>query len=136
LITLQKQIMKAMKLPDKKFLVALMAVSVMIGFTSCKKLLGLERQTSEDHPTTTIDPHIHKTAWQFLKDRALGNPDTIFLRMYEAVMYSGIDTNEYIKPGRTFIFLHNDAVVRKSGSTTTTDSYWGKYKVNGQAATS
>jgi hypothetical protein len=128
--------MKAMKLPDKKFLVALMAVSVMIGFTSCKKLLGLERQTSEDHPTTTIDPHIHKTAWQFLKDRALGNPDTIFLRMYEAVMYSGIETNEYTKPGRTFIFLHNDAVVRKSGSTTTTDSYWGKYKVNGQAATS
>src|SRR3954463_13620629 len=117
--------MKAMKLLDKKFVLALMAGLVIMCFASCKKLLGLERQTSEDHPTTTIDPHIHKTAWQFLKDSATGNPDTIFKRMYEAVVYSGIDTNEYTKPGRTFIFLHNDAVVRKSGTSITTDSYWG-----------
>jgi len=118
-----------MKLLDKKFSLVLLMASMILFSVSCKKLLGLERQTSEDHPTSTIDPHIHKTAWQFLKDRALGNPDTIFKRMYEAVVYSGIDTQEYLKPNRTFIFLHNDAVRRLSGSTVTTDCYFGKYKV-------
>jgi len=107
-----------------------------LSFTSCKKLFGLDRQSNTDHVVTTIDPHIHKTAWQYLKERANGNPDTIFKRMYDAVIYSGIDTNEYLKPNRTFIFLHNDAVYRKSGSTVTSDCYFGKYKVNGQPATS
>jgi hypothetical protein len=116
--------------------VALLAASL----TGCKKLFGLKLQEDTDHVTTTIDPHIYKTAWQFLKDRALGTApdDTIFRRMYQAVVYSGIDTNEYTKPGRTFIFLHNDAVRRLSGSTVTTDCYFGKYKVGpspGVAAT-
>ena len=111
-------------------------------FTGCKKMFGLELQQNTDHVVTTIDPHINKTAWQYLKDRALGvGPnDTIFKRMYEGIVYSGIDTAEYTKAGRTFIFLHNDAVIRKSGTpaTTTTDSYFGKYKVGpapGVAAT-
>jgi len=100
-------------------------------FTGCKKLFGLKLQEDTDHITTTIDPHINKTAWQFLKDRALGSvpDDTIFKRMYQAVIYSGIDTNEYTKTGRTFIFLHNDAVRRVSGNVVQTDSYFGKYKV-------
>ena len=102
-------------------------------FTGCKKLFGLKLQEDTDHITTTIDPHIYKTAWQFLKERALGSvpDDTIFKRMYQAVVYSGIDTNEYTKPGRTFIFLHNDAVRRFSSGTTvdTIGSYFGKYKV-------
>src|SRR5262245_20916075 len=74
--------------------------------SGCKKLFGLEMQENTDHITSTIDPHIYKTAWQFLKDRALGAApdDTIFKRMYQGVVYSGIDTNEYLKTGRTFIF--------------------------------
>ena len=108
-------------------------------FTGCKKFLGLPLQENEDHIVSTIDPHINKTAWQFLKDRALGSvpADTIFKRMYDAVVYSGIDTIEYTTPGRTFIFLHNDAILRRTGTpaTTTTDSYFGKYKVNNAAAT-
>jgi hypothetical protein len=108
-------------------------------FTGCKKFLGLPLQENEEHIVSTIDPHINKTAWQYLKERALGvNPaDTIFKRMYDAIVYSGIDTAEYTTPGRTFIFLHNDAILRRTGTpaTTTTDSYFGKYKINNVAAT-
>jgi hypothetical protein len=115
---------------------------VVVLFTGCRKLFGLENQKNEEHPTTTLDPHINKSAWQFLKERALGPAtapnDTIFKRMYQAIIYSGIDTAEYTKPNRTFIFLHNDAIRRLSGSTVTADSYFGKYKVGpapGVAAT-
>ncbi|SRR5258705_5148905 len=109
-------------------------------FTGCRKLFGLENQKNEDHPTTTIDPHIYKSAWQYLRDRALGsNPnDTIFKRMYQAIIYSGIDSAEYTKPNRTFIFYHNDAIRRLSGTTVTADCYFGRYKVGpapGAAAT-
>jgi len=104
-----------------------------LSFTGCKKLFGLKVQENTEHVTTTIDPHIYKTAWQFLKDRALGPAtvpdDTIFKRMYQAVVYSGIDTNEYTKTGRTFIFLHNDAVRRVVSNVVQTDCYFGKYKV-------
>ena len=101
-------------------------------FSGCRKFFGLENQKNEDHPTTTIDPHIHKSAWQYLRERALGAApnDTIFKRMYQAIIYSGIDSAEYTKPNRTFIFLHNDAVYRLSGSVVDSiGSYFGKYKV-------
>lgn len=38
--------------------------------------------------------------------------DTIFSAMLRGVAYSGIDTNEYMKAGRTFVILHNDAIKR------------------------
>ena len=106
-------------------------ILLAMSFTGCKKLFGLKLQENTEHITSTIDPHIYKSAWQFLKDRALGTvpDDTIFRRMYQGIIYSGIDTNEYTKAGRTFIFLHNDAVRRVSGTTVTTDCYFGKYKV-------
>ena len=109
-------------------------------FTGCKKFLGLPLQENEEHIVSTIDPHINKSAMQYLSDRSLGAAptDTIFKRMYQAIIYSGIDTAEYTTPGRTFIFLHNDAILRKSGTTTTSDCYFGKYKIGpapGVAAT-
>jgi len=130
--------MKSIKIKQHLlFYIVCICLSALL-FTGCKKLFGLKLQENEEHITSTLDPHINKSAWQFLKDRALGSvpADTIFKRMYEAVVYSQIDTTEYTKSGRTFIFLHNDAVLRKSGSTTTTDCYFGKYKVNNVAATS
>lgn len=103
----------------------------------CKKLFGLKLQENQDHITSTIDPHLNKTAWQYLKDRALGPStvpnDTIFKRMYQGIIYSGIDTMEYLKSNRTYIFLHNDAILRKSGNTTQADCYFGKYKVGSPA---
>lgn len=104
-------------------------------FTGCKKLAGLPLQQNTKHEVTTLDPHVNKTALQFLKDRALGQgDDTIFLRMYQAVIYSGIDTAEYSKPGRTFIFLHDDAVYRVASNKVTTDCFFGHYLVNGKPA--
>ncbi|AEW01612.1 hypothetical protein A4D02_06315 [Niastella koreensis] len=111
-------------------------IGILLAVTSCKKLAGLGLQQNSDHVTSVLDPHINKTAWQYLKERSIGNqPDTIFKRMYDAIIYSGIDTNEYIQPGRTFLFLHNDAVFR-SAQATATDCYWGRYKVNNAVAKS
>jgi hypothetical protein len=127
--------MKTIKFPLRKLFFGICICFFAFLFTGCKKLFGLSKQKNTDHVVTTIDPHIYKTAWQYLKERATGSPDSIFNLMYQAVIYSGIDPDEYIKTGRTFIFLHNDAILRKSGSTTTTDCYFGKYKVGGVAAT-
>jgi hypothetical protein len=128
--------MNAIKFQRRIFLAACICFSSVL-LPGCKKIFGLKLQQDTDHVVSTIDPHLYKTAWQYLKDRALGpatSPnDTIFKRMYQGIIYSGIDTNEYITPGRTFILLHNDAILRKSGSTTTTDCYFGKYKVGSPA---
>lgn len=125
--------MRIIKLKSVIILHSVCVCLCALSLSGCKKIFGLELQENTDHVTSTIDPHINMTAWQFLKNRALGPAtapnDTIFKRMYQAIVYSGIDTNEYTKPGRTFILLHNDAVRRTSGSTVTTDCYFGKYKV-------
>jgi hypothetical protein len=107
-------------------LVALLGLAV-----SCNKLAGLERQKDWEFTPVTVDPNIKMTAWDYLKKRALGPAptDTIMKRMYEAVIYSEIDTGEYTKPGRTFVFLHNDAVRRLSSNKYTTDCYWGRDSV-------
>jgi hypothetical protein len=82
--------------------------------TGCKKLLGLNKQTDYDYEHRTADAHIYKTARQFLNDRANGTPenvnDTVFKWMKMGLDYAGIDLAEYEKPGRTFIFLHNEAI--------------------------
>lgn len=105
---------------------------LMAGMTSCKKIAGLKLQENADHTTSTLDPHINKTAWQYLKERSvLSATDTIFKRMYEAIVYSGIDTALYLQTGQTFIFLHNEAVFR-TATPQPTDNYWSRYKVNGQ----
>jgi hypothetical protein len=97
----------------------------------CKKVAGLDLQQNVAHPTSTIDPRVNKTAWQYIKDRALGNPDTLFSRMYQGILYSGIDTNEYTKPGRTFILLDNDAVYSLVSGKVSASCYFGNYLVNG-----
>lgn len=110
---------------------------VLLGLmaTGCKKLAGLKLQQNQDHIVHTLDPHLNKTAWQYLKDRSIGNnPDTIFKRMYDAIIYSGIDTSEYTQADRTFIFMHNDAVYRLASNKVTTDCFFGRYLVNGKPA--
>lgn len=105
--------------------------------TGCKKLAGLDLQENNPHIVSTIDPHIHKSALQFMMDRALGTvpDDTIFRRFYQGVLYSGIDTSEYSKSGRTFLFMHNDAIYRVASNKVTADCFFGRYLVNGQPAT-
>lgn len=103
-------------------IVGIISLSVLI--SGCE-LAGLSKQKDYNRSTTdTIDAHLYKTAWAYLKGRAYGSTtDTIFRRMYDGIIYSGIDTNEYIKPNRTFILLNNTAV---------STYVWAKYK-NGTA---
>lgn len=124
-----------MKAINQFFLCFILLLTAGLFGTGCKKVLGLQLQENWDFQPVVLDPHINKSAWQFLKDRALGdNPnDTIFKRMYDGIIYSGIDTNLYTQQNKTYIFLHNDAVYRKSGSSVTTDCYFGYYKVGNPA---
>jgi hypothetical protein len=88
--------------------ILLTCLSLSTMFSSCLKLQkDYNRKTNVD----TLDGHLYKTAWAYLKARAYGSgTDTIFRRMYDGIIYSGIDTNEYIKTDRTFIFLSNSEI--------------------------
>ncbi len=112
--------MKSITMKQRIIYSAIFIGLLMVCATGCKKIAGLRLQKDTDHETSTIsDAHIYKTAWQYLKERSIMNPaDTIFKRMYDGIVYSGIDTAEYLQPGRTFLFLHNDAVFRTWLSTT------------------
>lgn len=48
----------------------------------------------------------------------VGN-DTIFKLMQQGIEYAEIDTAEYVKPGRTYIFLHNNAIKTTSSGKVT-----------------
>jgi hypothetical protein len=100
-----------------------------IGITGCE-LGGLSLQKSEVFHPHVLDPHQHMTAWQFLKERSDSTlQDTVLLWMKRAVEYAGMDSSQYQDTGRTFIFLHNDAVTRISKGKITTDCYFGKYQI-------
>ncbi|MDB5010166.1 MAG: hypothetical protein JWQ06_955, partial [Mucilaginibacter sp.] len=90
------------------FVLLFMSVVVLPG---CYKL-----QTNFHRSTTdTLDAHLYKDSWSYLKSRAYGSTtDTIFRRMYDAIIYSGIDTNVYKQPGKTFIFFTNVMVTTKT----------------------
>jgi len=93
--------------------------------------LKLQKDYNRVTNVDTLDAHVYTTAWGYLKRRAYGSTtDTIFRRFYDAVIYSGIDTNEYTKPGRTYIFLSNSEI------TTASTGFWAKVTVNGAAAKS
>jgi len=67
--------------------------------------------------TDTLNANLNKTAWAYLKSRAYQNAtpgDTIFRRMYDAIIYSGIDTNLYTAPNKTYIFFTNTMVTTKT----------------------
>ncbi|OQP64419.1 hypothetical protein A3860_20845 [Niastella vici] len=125
--------MKTVIMKQRIIYSAVVIALLVVSLPACKKVAGLRLQEDVDHTTSTIDPHINKTAWQYLKDRSVNDPtDTVFKRMYDAIVYSGIDSNEYLQTGRTFIFMHNDAVYRSGNPT---DSYFGRYKIGSAAGT-
>jgi len=120
----------------KQAIVWLACMGLLISMTGCN-LAGLKLQENADYHPYVLDPHINKTAWQYIKERSynFAGKDTVFKLMRQAIEYSEIDTNLYIKTDCTFIFLHNDAVYRLSNKVITADCYWGKYLVNGKPAT-
>lgn len=112
--------------------ILVVATSTML-LTSCKKLA---LQKDYDRVKDTVDAHVYMNAWEYLKKRSLGNTsaDSIWKRMYEGIMYSGIDTLEYSKPNRTYIFLNNDAITRVSTANPPSGDvgFWGAYQVAGK----
>ncbi|HEY0680532.1 MAG TPA: hypothetical protein VGD17_19760 [Chitinophagaceae bacterium] len=82
-------------------------------FSSCYKL-----QEHYDYEPFTLDPNINMPAKQFLLSRgaAGAGSDTIFKWMQLGIEYAGMDLAEYEKPGRTFIFLHNNSIRTTTGS--------------------
>lgn len=85
----------------------------VMSFTSCYKL-----QKDYDYKGFSLDPHINMTAKDFLLSRGTAGvgSDTIFKWMQLGLEYAGINLAEYEKPGRTFIFLHNNAIRVTTGS--------------------
>src|SRR5689334_3545213 len=75
-------------------------IVLLVAFTGCYK-----RQKDYEYVKTPLDPHVYKTAKDYLIARAdsatPGRVDTIFRWMKKAIEYSGIDWAEYEKPGRT-----------------------------------
>jgi hypothetical protein len=124
-----------MKFPSLAVLL-FMTVSILTTGTACKKMIGLDLQQNVEHVTSVIDPRINKSAWQFLQERSyLRQPDTIFKRMYDGLIYAGIDTAEYTRAGRTFIFLNNDAIYRFASGRVQADCFFGRYLVAGKVGT-
>jgi hypothetical protein len=84
-----------------------------ISLTGCYKL-----QKDYEYKPSVLDPNINMSAKQFLLSRgtAGANNDTIFKWMQLGLEYAGIDLAEFEKPGRTYIFLHNNAVRTITGS--------------------
>jgi len=112
-------------------LITLCTAGVIATFLSGCSLFGLDMQKDYNRKTNvdTLDAHLYKNAWQYLKSRAYGSKtDTIFRRMYDAIIYSGIDTNLYIQQNQTFIFFTNNAVTTKN------TGYWAAYLTSAKKA--
>ena len=117
--------MKQVNIISQKVLIWIVFAMLLAG---CKKLA---LQKDYDRDPDPIDPHVNMSAWAYLKSRALGNnsADSIWKRFYEGIIYSEIDTLEYTKPNRTYIFLNNDAVVRTNNNPADV-GFFGAYRVN------
>ena len=96
------------------FAIPLMALGIAALVSGCT-LFGLKKQTDNNRPTNvdTIDAHLNMTAWAYIKSRGLQShtkADTPLALLQRAIIYSGIDTMEYIKPGRTYICPNSASV--------------------------
>jgi hypothetical protein len=101
---------------NKIFLGGLMVIAIgAMSLTSCKKLA---MQRDYNRVADTVDTHVYMTAWDYLKQRALGTTsnDQIWKSFYDGIIYSGIDTLEYTKPNRTYIFLNTEAITRTNSN--------------------
>lgn len=90
-----------------KIVAIIIATSTLYGCS----LVGLDAQKDYDRVPHTLDPNLNINVWEYLKQRSQGTlaEDKIFTSMMDAIVYAEIDSNEYKKPGRTFILMHNVA---------------------------
>jgi hypothetical protein len=112
------------------FLIVLAAIS----FSSCYKL-----QKDYEYNPYTLDPNINISAKEFLLSRGTAGvgADTIFKWMQLGLEYAGFDMTEFEKPGRTYIFLHNNAIRTTTGTGPTfkvTGGFFFDYPIIGRDA--
>jgi hypothetical protein len=115
------QIKKNIMISFKTSLKSIFAIAIGAMFCQGCTLFDMDLQKQYDYKPTVLDPHINISAREFLENRSYGTDpaDTAFKWMRKGLEYAGIDFAEYEKPGRTFIFLYNDAVrVIKSNKVT------------------
>ncbi|MFC6098903.1 fasciclin domain-containing protein [Olivibacter domesticus] len=112
----------------RKYLFVCIA-TCMLSISACS-LVGLDLQEDHEHKVTTLDPHVNINALEWMKKRNSDAvyADSVFFWMLKGIAYAGLE-EEYTKAGRTFLFLHNDAVLRKTNNDITNDCYFGRYKV-------
>lgn len=105
-----------------KILIATLSILIIgagLSLSSCGKL---KLQKDFNRKTDTLDAHVYKDAWAYLKSRAYGSKtDTVFRRMYDAIIASGIDTGLYMQQNKTYLFYTNAAV------TTAKTGVWAAY---------
>lgn len=99
---------------------------------SCS-IVGLDLQEDYDYKASVLDPHINKTARQYLEERGK-NPlianDTIFKWMQLGLEYADIDLKEYEQSGRTFILLSTNAIrVRNATTGAITAGMWFDFPI-------
>lgn len=89
----------------------LVALIIASGTLYSCSLVGLDVQKDYDRVTHTLDPNLNMNVWEYLKLRSQGTlaEDKIFASMMDAIDYAEVDSNEYKKPGKTFILLHDAA---------------------------
>lgn len=81
-------------------------ISVVLGLFALPgcEIAGLDFQKDFEFDASVRDSKINMNAMEFMESRA-----DLFSSMIEAVKYAGL-TEEYTKPGRTFLFLTNRAL--------------------------
>ena len=101
-----------------------------VAITGCE-LFGLEVQEDYHYKQKVLDPHINMTVNEFLHSDVDSQLDS----MISAINYAGLQ-DEFTKPGRTFFFLHNNAIFRRTtAGAVDANCYFGKFRVNNQPAT-
>lgn len=100
--------------------------------TSCS-MFGLDLQKDYKYEKKTLDPHLNKSAKQYMLDRGKAPQiasDTLFKWMQLGLEYAGIDLSEYEQSGRTFIFLGTNAIrVRNATTGAITGGLWFDFPI-------
>lgn len=111
---------------------SLLLLSALLG--GCQ-IAGLDFQEDVKYDYHVLDPKVNMTAWEYMNTP---RADTIYNLMIKGLAYAGIDPAEYSAPGRTYLFLTNNAIYRKqTNGTIDPNCVWAKMKVKatGKVAT-
>jgi uncharacterized surface protein with fasciclin (FAS1) repeats len=122
---------KVIKTDSLKYRLAGSLLALLWLVSGCE-LAGLKVQEDYQYQQKVLDPKINQTVQEFLTVRT----DTLLSLMAEAIQYAGIDPGEYRQPNRTFLLLHNRAILRYDNKgAVDKNCFFGKNTVNGKPGT-